>query len=117
MRRLAGLLLQNGNKHAVEKFSGELERPISESTVCGFKKAYYTELKKVKVLIRYYNFSMACTVSQKSSVIWIRTCRSIFAIFVLLGFQLTVPLSLQLLGVLFNIVVRPYCLNTVETLN
>ena len=39
---------ENGNKRVVEKFSRELKRPLSESTVCGFKKAYYSELKKVK---------------------------------------------------------------------
>ena len=39
---------ENGNKRAVEKFSCELKRPLSESTVRGFKKAYYSELKKVK---------------------------------------------------------------------
>ena len=38
----------NGNKRAVERFSRELQRPLSESTVRGFKKAYYSELKKVK---------------------------------------------------------------------
>ena len=39
---------ENGNKRAVERFSRELQRPLSESTVRGFKKAYYSELKKVK---------------------------------------------------------------------
>ena len=39
---------ENGNKRAVERFSRELQRPLSESTVRGFKKAYYFELKKVK---------------------------------------------------------------------
>ena len=32
----------------MERFSRELQRPLSESTVRGFKKAYYSELKKVK---------------------------------------------------------------------
>ena len=39
---------ENGNKRAVEKFSRELKRPLSQNTVRGFKKAYYSELKKVK---------------------------------------------------------------------
>ena len=39
---------ENGNKRAVEKFSHEPKRPLSESTVRGFKKAYNSELKKVK---------------------------------------------------------------------
>ena len=39
---------ENGNKRAVEKFSQELQRPLSESTVHGFKKAYFSELSKVK---------------------------------------------------------------------
>ena len=39
---------ENGNKNAVEKFSRELQRPLSESTVRGFKKAYYFELRKAK---------------------------------------------------------------------
>ena len=35
---------ENGNKAAVDKFSQELSRPVSESSVRGMKKAYYTEL-------------------------------------------------------------------------
>ena len=31
-------------------FSREHKRPMSESTVCGFKKVYYSELKRVKEL-------------------------------------------------------------------
>ena len=37
---------ENGNKNTTEKFSGELLKPVNESTVRGFKKAYYLELKK-----------------------------------------------------------------------
>ena len=36
---------ESGNKAAVEKFSKELGRPVSESTVRGIKKAYYLALK------------------------------------------------------------------------
>ena len=35
----------SGNKAAVGKFSKELDRPVSESTVRGMKKAYYLALK------------------------------------------------------------------------
>ena len=38
----------SGNKAAVEKFSKELGRPVSESTVRGMKKAYYIALKHKK---------------------------------------------------------------------
>ena len=37
---------ENGNKAAVDKFSTELSRPVSESSVRGMKKAYYIELRK-----------------------------------------------------------------------
>ena len=32
----------------MERFSRKLQRPLSESTVWGFKKAYYSELRRVK---------------------------------------------------------------------
>ena len=35
----------SGNKAAMEKYSKELGRPVSESTVRGMKKAYYAALK------------------------------------------------------------------------
>ena len=38
----------SGNKAAVEKFSKELGRPVSESTLHGMKKAYYLALKHKK---------------------------------------------------------------------
>ena len=34
-------LTSSGNKAAVDKYSKELGRPASESTVCGLKKVYY----------------------------------------------------------------------------
>ena len=39
---------ENGNKNAMERFSRDLQSPLSESTVRGFKKAYYFELRKAK---------------------------------------------------------------------
>ena len=36
---------ESGNKAAVEKFSKELGKPVSESTVRGFKKKYYEASK------------------------------------------------------------------------
>ena len=42
MRAKIGLFVaENGNKRAVKKFSGEIKRPLSESTVRGFKRPYY----------------------------------------------------------------------------
>ena len=38
----------SGNKAAVNKFSEELGKPISESTVHGLKKAYCSALSKTK---------------------------------------------------------------------
>ena len=38
----------SGNKAAVNKLSEELGKPISESTVCGFKKPYCSALSKTK---------------------------------------------------------------------
>ena len=37
---------ESGNKAAVEKFSRELGKPLSESTIHGFKKQYYKALKQ-----------------------------------------------------------------------
>ena len=37
---------ESGNKADVEKFSREVGKPLSESTVRGFKKGYYEALKQ-----------------------------------------------------------------------
>ena len=44
--KIGNFAAQSGNKAAVEKFSKELGKPVSESTVRGFKKNYYEASKR-----------------------------------------------------------------------
>ena len=78
---------ENGNKRAVERFSRELQRPLSESTVRGFKKAYYSELKKVKDQIKYRSYRTVHVANPTNSAILIRKCKQTctYASYVLQG--------------------------------
>ena len=46
--KMGKYVAENSNSYAVKKLSRELGRPISERTVCVFRKAYSLDLKKVE---------------------------------------------------------------------
>ena len=43
--KIGKFVAESGNKAAVERFSREFGKPLSESTVRGLKKRYYKSLK------------------------------------------------------------------------